>query len=563
MAMHMSVKTKIMLLTQIPLVVATLVIMVAAYIQLQHLGEIELQELEARHVEAREHELTSLVNVAMSAVAPFYNSTELTEAQAQARAAEVLTAMRFGENQNGYFFVFDYDGITRVHGAKPQLVGKDLSQMKDANGVLLTQELIKAAKAGGGFVHYLWEKPSKKEPAEKLSYSGGLDKWRWLVGTGFYIDDIEAAIAEREEAINSEINQVLTFIFIIGVSCLVLFSVLAMFGAKAITSPLLKMTRSMGYLSQGSGDLNRRLTVESKDELGELATGFNSFVGKIHQLVSEISASVEALSKATGNVQTAVSSSTREAVSQRESSESLNTSMEHMSQAAVQVADSAQQAVTAAREADDAATLCQEAVNENISSISALAGDVNSAVGVIEELDNDAEKIGDILEVIKDIADQTNLLALNAAIEAARAGEQGRGFSVVADEVRTLANRTQKSTEEIQAMIERLQTGASKAAHAMRASKEQTDATIGRAEDTSQTLSGILSSVATINDMNTAIAAAAAQQQAASEKVAGNIAHITASASESEQGAKHLTSITEDLSVLENRLMQLVGQFKI
>ena len=256
-----------------------------------------------------------------------------------------------------------------------------------------------------------------------------------------------------------------------------------------------------------AGDMTVTFAAQSRDELGDLGQVFNGTVAKIHDLIERVGHTVSQVELQAGQVET-VSARSNQAVSgQRTQIEQVATAMNQMSATAQEVARSAAAAVSSAHSVNDETVSGRGLVQSQQSSIARLASEIDLSVGVINQLATDSQSISSVLEVIKSIAEQTNLLALNAAIEAARAGEQGRGFAVVADEVRTLARRTQHSTEEIEQMISRLHSGVGAAVKAMGTSHEMASGTVGQSEKVQQALENILGAVGMIVDQNQQIAA--------------------------------------------------------
>ena len=265
-------------------------------------------------------------------------------------------------------------------------------------------------------------------------------------------------------------------------------------------------------VSTGDGDLRRRINVKGNDGIDELGRIFNDFIEKLQSIISQVINDSSNLVGVASHLNTISASSSDSALQQQTQIEQVATAMNEMTATASEVATNARSAAEAASAADNDVNSGMEIVSQTVSSINSLASEVERANEVIRTLQSDSEEIGSVLDVIRGIAEQTNLLALNAAIEAARAGEQGRGFAVVADEVRTLASRTQQSTEEIQAMIERLQTGANDAVNVMEASHIQAKNSVDQASETGAALQKITSAVNTINQMNLHISNAAEQQ---------------------------------------------------
>jgi methyl-accepting chemotaxis protein len=246
---------------------------------------------------------------------------------------------------------------------------------------------------------------------------------------------------------------------------------------------------------------------------------------------------------------------------QQSETDQVATAVNEMASTVQEVSRSAVGAAEAAASANDQASRGRQVVSESLSSINHLAEEVRKSAEIIGQLEGDSEAIGAILDVIRGIAEQTNLLALNAAIEAARAGEQGRGFAVVADEVRTLAQRTQESTQEIHSMIERLQSGARSAAQAMQQGQAQADLSVEQGARAGEALDAITQAVATISDRNHQIASAAEQQSAVAEEINRNVTRIAQIAEETAAGAGRSSQTTHKLADLAMELQQLVGEF--
>ncbi|CAI8876542.1 methyl-accepting chemotaxis protein [Pseudomonas sp. IT-93MI4] len=312
-----------------------------------------------------------------------------------------------------------------------------------------------------------------------------------------------------------------------------------------------------------AGDMTVNFKANSRDELGELGEVFNGTVRKIHDLIERVGQTVAEVERQAGQVETVSAQSNQAVAGQRTQIEQVATAMNQMSATSLEVARSAAAAVSSAHSVNDETVSGRTLVESQQGSIAALASEIDQSVLVINQLASDSQSISRVLEVIKSIAEQTNLLALNAAIEAARAGEQGRGFAVVADEVRTLAKRTQQSTEEIEQMIARLHGGVGAAVKAMGISHQMANGTVGQSEKVQQALENILGAVGMIVDQNQQIAAAVEQQTAVAHDIDQNIVEINRAGERTAQGAHQTEEASRALSAQVVELKQLISAFRV
>ncbi len=350
---------------------------------------------------------------------------------------------------------------------------------------------------------------------------------------------------------------------IISVVVAIVVALVGYFISTVVVSNISRVTRSLRDMEKGEGDLSQRIDITGNDELGELVAAFNGFVEKLQGIIGHIMGSTAQLASAAEEMAAVSESSTRSSAQQQSEVSQVATAMNEMAATVQEVSRNAAHAADAAQDASNQANDGLKVVDLTISSINSLANAVEEASEVINQLENDTGNIGVVLEVIRGISEQTNLLALNAAIEAARAGEQGRGFAVVADEVRTLASRTQESTLEIQNMIEKLQSGASQAVEVMETGREQADKSVGHARQAGESLGGITQAVVSISDMNAQIATASEEQTAVAEEINQNIVNISQLGEDAVSSAQQTSAASEELARLSSELQGLVGQFKV
>lgn len=396
-----------------------------------------------------------------------------------------------------------------------------------------------------------------------LPFSIGQTDARWTLmmqlPLGAVMADSQKLQSDLEAQRKTDIfGMTIAGLLIAGAGLLVIWLV-----GHGIARPLKQMVAMLNDIAQGEGDLTRRLTSDRADELGAIANGFNTFLIKLQGMITQVVSSVQKVSDSSEHTADIAIRTNQGVHKQMVEIDQVATAVHEMTATAQDVARNATQAAQAASHADQAASQGMRIVRDTSTSIGALAAEIGKAVGVVQTLAKDSENINAILTAIRGIAEQTNLLALNAAIEAARAGEQGRGFAVVADEVRNLAQKTQKATEEIQTMIQQLQQGTRDVVRVMEDSQSRTDESVQHAAKAAEALETITQAVSVINDMNTQIASAAEEQSAVAEDINRNVINIGQVANEVAGGADESSAASADLTKLAEQQRRLINQFKV
>ncbi len=603
----------------------------------------------------------------------------ITEDEAKAKAIELIKVLRYEGDQ--YFWINDMNCVIVMHPFKPEMNGKDQTNNTDSNGKRFFAAFVDICKEKGeGLVEYMWPKPGIEKPVPKISYVKLFKPWNWVIGTGIYVDDVEAEISSLR-------NKVFVIIFIV----LALVITFAYIFSKKLTQPLNALKLAANKVAVGDVELN--LVSQTKDEIGELEKSFAVMVANVkeqaeyanqialgnldlnfkpksekdilsislnkvvqtlkflvdelnqltksaldgnlsargaeskfsggfkgivsglnntldailapinegskvlsvlatgdltermsgnykgdHQIIKDsINTVADSLSKALTEVNQAVSETASAATQISSSAEEIATGSQEQSAQTAEIASAVEEmsktvmenskntsfAADLARNAGRKAHEGGEVVNKAIKGMEEISEVVSNSAETVFTLGNNSNKIGEIIQVIDDIADQTNLLALNAAIEAARAGEQGRGFAVVADEVRKLAERTTKATKEIADMIKQIQAVTSEAVKSMQKGKTKVDDGKKLVNQTGNVLQEIIFESQKVSDIITQVAAAVEEESASTEQVSKNLESINSITQESSSGIQQIAKASEDLSRLTENLQSLVDRFKL
>lgn len=557
----MSFKTKILLLTLLPVMLFALVLGLSTRGTLQSQAEQEVAHTRERLLEDSRIRLKDYASIARTSVAELYDRAAPGDPTSRALAISRLSKVKYGDD--GYFIGYDSQVVRLFRGDSSEGVGINMSDRKDINGIFLNREMVAAAKNDTHFVNYSGGVVNTDKVVPKLAYSFYLPKWDMIVVTAVNLDSIEVQVAKVRADVDLRVRNLMYSIAITATTLIGIIGALTLLLVRRSLRPLTLIRIHLDEIAAGEGDLTKRLPLVSRDELGQLAGSFNAFIEKIHSLVSQIVAMSEQLNGSVSHVAEQSRQIDRTMDKQRQEADQVAAAINEMSSAAQEVSVSAQNAADAAVEIDRQSRHAGQIVNGSMTRIQALTVELDESGISMKSLQNDVASIVTVLDVIRSIAEQTNLLALNAAIEAARAGAAGRGFAVVADEVRALASRTQRSTQEIQAMVERLKSTTGGVVSAMRQSTQAAQGANAQADQAAEFLGNTVELIATINAMNAQIASAAQEQTSVAEEINRGV-HQIARAIDSVAGQTQLgVKTVDEMYMIGNRLQSLLGQFKI
>lgn len=511
---------------------------------------------------------------------------ELTLEQAQEKLRIELLGEKDADNnrpvkieytvgETGYPWAVGTDAVSVMN---PSNEGQDLTDVVTEDGVYLGKELVEVGSGGGGFVTYKWVLPGTEAVETKVSYVEMDPHWGWIIGSGAYLSEF-----------NSGAMHVLNLVLIITAVAVVLGSIMVSLGSVRLTKPILEIAKRLN--SVADGDLSvEEVKIKSKDEIGELSKDFNHMIKNMRYLISQVDQSTkqvassskeltlgaEHTSQATENITISIQESAAGAKEQQLMLQKTTNSLEEISIGMQRIAESSSTIAESSVDAMDMASVGGTAVEHTVKQMNLISHSVNQTDEVMRMLNERTQQIDTMLHAITDIAKQTNLLALNASIEAARAGEEGRGFSVVATEVRNLAEQSNQSSGQISALIQHMRSDMEQSLKTLDRVKHDVDSGIQIANETEQQFSKIVASTNRIAQQTEELASvtqqitASVQEITASgEQVSGlalqasdNSQNIAASAEEQLASMEQITSLATTLSSMSQKLQDLTVKFK-
>jgi len=551
----LSLRNKLLLLSLFPLIFALLILMSVSYYVEQDALAAEVVTFKTKLVGERKQQIKEATEIAAGIVNYQLSLKE------QGNVNQALRDIRFGSA--GYFFMYDSQGKNIFHALIPSLEGQNKIDMTDPRGTKIIVGLLDAAKRGDGSFSYYYQKPNTNEQVEKISYAMMIPGTDWMLGTGAYIDDIDAVVEEYRATVTEQMADKSFAILLIALFLTGITGFIIMIAAHRMVVPIKNMADNLNDIAKGEGDLTKRLAVKGEDEIAQLGRSFNLFVDKLQNIIGDVATATAKVKTAANAIHAQTKVMSSQLVSHNNETDQVVTAITEMSSTANEVAKNTTQVAEATHAATGDVANAQRCVDASLEEIVSLMSQINNAAGSIKSLSEQSQKINSVLSVIGGIAEQTNLLALNAAIEAARAGEQGRGFAVVADEVRNLASRTQASTLEINEMLSALHKLVTQAVKAMEESQQSCVRSVDSSRTISDSLGSVTSAVTAINDMSTQIAAAATEQSSVTEEINRNVYAIQEIVNELLHSSEDAARVSLTVSEEGINLGKLVGQFRI
>ncbi len=549
--MKLSLKQKIFAFTIIPLILGAFIFSYIGVLTITSAGEKRLKEYRDTLMAERKEKTFNLVEIAIKSL----------EDMPVKQAAIAIKKLRYGKN--GYFYLIDFNSFMISH-PDPKLEGKDQSDLKDPNGFLIVRNIVKSARENpdeGAYTSYLWNTPDGKRKEPKLSYARVVKKWNLVVGTGIYIDDIEALVASERQKIQGEINSLIMKNVIIAIVIVVVLSaILTYFANRYINKPISEISSG---LKNFNNDLTKKIPVTTKDEIGELTTWFNSYVDNLHDIIKKVSDATNGINSGIGELLLSVERQATVSTEQSAAVSEITSTMEEFSASSTQIADHADSVVDIASKTWENTKRGAVAVESVLMKMNDITNDSQKSIQEIVDLGRKSREITKVMEIINTIADQTKLIAFNAALEASSAGESGKRFGVVAVEIRRLADSVMESTGEIESKINEIQESINRLVIASEKGAKGIQEGMEHSNQTAVILSGIVDDAQGTTDAAKQISLSTQQQKTASNQVVVALREIMSGAGQTSESISKIHSFSKQLTELSDNLRELVEKFRL
>jgi methyl-accepting chemotaxis protein len=510
-------------------------------------------------LDAEKNGLVSLMQSVEALIQPY---TALPGKTGMDDAIEMLSYFTY-DNGVGYIFGYDGKGIRLLMPQGSSGIGDSYWDLQDQQGQYLIRDLLEIGKSGGGFYTYYFPKPGNDEAEPKYSYAIYIEQWDLLLGTGFYIDSVDAALGTIQQTVSENTGGSIQKALLVTAMIAIVLAVLVTLVVRVIYGGIVSLRESVRALAIGEGDLTKRLPSSPIDLIDEIAVDFNSFLTAMAEDIHVLKNTSTDLNTLAQNTAARQKITGQNADDQHNESQRVTSALEGLSATSTEIKNSSEQTSDTAEKAESEIHGVLSEVEKSSEQMDELSQLLLGVEGSVVELGGNVDSINSVLSVIQGISEQTNLLALNAAIEAARAGEQGRGFAVVADEVRTLAQRSQQSTVEISDILERLKSSAEKTINDMSQSSDKRTVVveaIGRIRDITESTT---LSIQRLAQMNIEVANAATEQSNVVVDVTKRISKIANIASEIGDSSSEATEEFGRMTELAQNVQQVSSKFKV